>query len=80
MIVLRFLRSLSPTVWIIAGVLTAFLLFGGYCAHRAAQGERDRQAAVVAKDQTKASTARETAAGERATDTSIINAQEKAQI
>lgn len=78
MIALRFLRTLTPTAWITIGVLAAFLLFGGYCAHRAAQGERDRQAAQAHKIEAKASSARETAAGERQTDTSTIrNRQEE---
>lgn len=76
----RMFRAMTPTAWLAIAILAAFLLFGGYCAHRAVQGERDRQAAVTAKDAAKASTARETAAVERSNDTSIINAQEKAQI
>ena len=78
MIALRFLRALTPTAWITIGVLAAFLLFGGYCAHRAAQGERDRQAVQAHKIEAKASSARETAAGERQTDaTTIRNRQEE---
>lgn len=77
MIAPRFLRALTPTAWITIGVLAAFLLFGGYCAHRAAQGERDRQAAQAHEIEAKASSARETAAGERLNDTTIINAREK---
>ena len=72
MIALRFLRALTPTAWITIGVLAAFLLFGGYCAHRAAQGERDRQAAQAHKIEAKASSARETAAGERLNDATTI--------
>ncbi|TFW14415.1 hypothetical protein EGY25_04275 [Brevundimonas intermedia] len=81
MIALAFIRRipgmLSPKGWIAVALLAAFLLFGAYCAHRAAQGERDHQASVTAKTEAMASSARETAAGERATDTIIINAREK---
>ena len=81
MIALAFIRRipgmLSPKGWIAVALLAAFLIFGAYCAHRAAQGERERQDAVTAKTEAKASSAREIAAGERATDTTIINAREK---
>ena len=41
---------LSPKGWIAVAVLAAFLLFGAYCAHRAVQGERDRQAGGLMRD------------------------------
>lgn len=41
----RIPSMLSPRGWLAVAVLAAFLLFGAYCAHRAAEGERDRQAA-----------------------------------
>ena len=68
---------LSPKGWLAVAVLAAFLLFGAYCAHRAAEGERDREAAGQAEIEAKASSARETAADERLNDTTIINAREK---
>ncbi|HEY1071522.1 hypothetical protein [Brevundimonas sp.] len=70
-------RALTPTAWIALAVLAAFLIFGAYCAHRGAEGVRDRHAAEQAKTEAKASSARETAAATRATDTTIINAREK---
>lgn len=40
-----FVRSipsmLSPKGWLAVALLAAFLLFGAYCAHRAAEGERE---------------------------------------
>ena len=78
---LAFVRSipsmLSPKGWLAVAALAAFLLFGAYCAHRAVQGERDRQAGEQAEIEAKASSARETAADERLSDTTIINAREK---
>ena len=78
---LAFVRSipsmLSPKGWIAVALLTAFLLFGAYCAHRAVEGERDRQAAEAHKIEVKAASARETAADERLNDSTIINAREK---
>ena len=68
---------LRPKGWIAVALLAAFLLFGAYCAHRAAEGERDRQAAETRRTEEKASSARETAADERLNDTTIINAREK---
>lgn len=68
---------LSPKGWLAVALLAAFLLFGAYCAHRAAEGERDRQASETRRTEEKASSARETAADERLTDTTIINAREK---
>ncbi len=62
-------RALAPTTWLAIALLTAFLTFGGYCAHRGAEGVRDRQAAEQAKVEAKASAAREAAASERLTDT-----------
>lgn len=81
MTALAFLRSiprmLSPTGWLILAIITAFVLTGAYCSHRGAQGERDRQAAETQKTEAKAASARETAAGERAVETPIINTREK---
>jgi len=76
-VVLRIFRALTPTAWIVIAVLAAFLLFGGYCAHRAAQGERDRQTNHTRKIEAKAASARETASGERQADTTTINTREK---
>ncbi|MNS19775.1 hypothetical protein D3C72_514990 [compost metagenome] len=73
----RVSRALTPTAWLALAVLAAFLIFGGYCAHRGAEGVRDRQTAEQARVEAKASSARETAATTRATDTTIINAREK---
>jgi hypothetical protein len=78
---LTFLRAvpgmLSPRAWIAVGVLILFLGFGAYCAQKAAQGERDRQAAQTARIERKASTGRETAAAERLNDTLNSQAREK---
>lgn len=71
-------KMLSPQGWAVVGILAAFLLFGAYCAHRAAQGERDRQAVKEAKIERKASAARETASTERLNDQSTLNQQRKA--
>lgn len=68
----RIPSRLSPKGWIAVALLAAFLLFGAYCAHRAAEGERDRQAAETRRTEEKASSARETAADERLTDTTTI--------
>ena len=73
----RIPSMLSPKGWLIVAVLAAFLLFGACCAHRAAEGERNRQAAETRRTEEKASSARETAADERLNDTTIINAREK---
>lgn len=74
----RFSRVLTPTAWITIALLAAFLIFGGYCAHRGAEGVRDRQAAEQAKVEAKASSARETGAEEALTDaTTIRNRQEE---
>lgn len=70
--VLRWARALTPTAWLALAVLAAFLIFGAYCAQRGADGVRDRHAAEQAKIEAKASSARETAAGERLTDTTTI--------
>lgn len=81
MTALAFLRSiprlLKPTGWLVLAIIAAFALTGAYCSHRGAQGERDRQAAQTQKTETKASSARETAAGEASVETPIINAREK---
>ena len=68
---------LSPKGWIAVVLLAGFLLFGAYCAHRAAQGERDHQAAVTAKTEAKASSARENAAGEDLTETLTIQQRQQ---
>jgi hypothetical protein len=70
-------RLLSPTGWLIAVIIAAFVLTGAYCSHRGAQGERSRQAAETQKTEAKASGARETAAGEASVEIPIINAREK---
>ena len=75
---LRIGRALTPTGWLTLGVLAAFLIFGAHCAHRGAEGVRDRQAAEQAKVEAKASSARETSAGEAVNDTTTIrNRQEE---
>jgi hypothetical protein len=78
---LAFIRSipgmLSPKGWLAVALLAAFLLFGAYCAHRAAEGERDRQAAEQAETEAKAVSARETAADERLNDTLTIQDRQK---
>lgn len=71
------IRTLTPTAWLIVGVLAAFLLFGAFCSYRGVQAEKDRQAVAAAKIEVKASTARETAANERHNDNTTINAREK---
>lgn len=68
----RIPSMLSPKGWIAAAVLAAFLLFGAYCAHRAAEGERDRLAAETQRTAEKASSGRETAADEDLADTLTI--------
>ena len=79
---LTFLRAvpgmLSPRAWIAVGVLILFLGFGAYCAQKAAQGERDRQAAQTARIERKASTGRETASAERLNDQASLTQQRKA--
>jgi hypothetical protein len=75
---LRMVRALTPTAWLALAILAAFLIFGAYCAHRGADGVRDRQAASALKVERKASSAREIAAGERLADTTTIrNRQEE---
>ncbi len=71
-------RALTPKAWLTIAILGAFLIFGGYCAHRAVQGEKDRQATQTAKIERKGSTGRETASGERLNDQASINQQRKA--
>jgi hypothetical protein len=74
----RIARTFSSTAWLVIAILAAFLIFGAYCSHRAAEGERDRHVAATAKVERKASGARETAAGEALTDTTTIrNRQEE---
>jgi len=72
-VVLAFLRGITPRGWIAIALLIAFLFVGGYCAHKGAQGQRDLQAAALAKTEVKASGARETAAGEGAIDATTIH-------
>lgn len=72
------LRLFPLRVWIALGILAAFLITGTYCAHRGAEAEKARQAAQRGETERRASTARETAADERLTDTTTIrNRQEK---
>lgn len=68
---------LTPAGWAAVAVLILFLAFGAWCAAGAAEGERDRQATEAARIERKGSTGRETAAGERAIDTTTINARER---
>lgn len=79
---LAFLRSipgmLSPKGWMAVLALAAFLAFGAWCSHRAAQDVRDKQATEAAKLERKASSARETAASERLNDQASLNQQRKA--
>jgi hypothetical protein len=70
----RIPSMLSPKGWLAVAVLAAFLLFGAYCAHGAAEGERDRQAAETRRAEGKASTGRETASAERLNDALSNNA------
>ncbi|EGF96718.1 hypothetical protein CD944_15755 [Brevundimonas diminuta] len=65
-------RTFPPRTWLIFAVAAAFLIFGAYCAHRGAQGVQDRHATEQANTEAKAASARETAAGERLTDTITI--------
>lgn len=76
---LRAWRTFPPRTWLLFAVLAAFLIFGGYCAHRGAEGVRNRQAVKVATDERKASNARETSSNERLNDQSTLNTQRKAQ-
>ena len=72
------LRLFPLRVWIALGILVAFLITGTYCAHRGAEAEKARQAAQRGETERRASTARETAADERLTDTTTIrNRQEE---
>lgn len=70
-------KMLSPKGWAVVALLAAVLCFGAYCAHRAAQGEQDRQAAEQAETERKASAARETASTERLNDTLTIQGRQK---
>ncbi|MFZ4165166.1 hypothetical protein [Brevundimonas sp. NPDC058933] len=69
---LRIARTFPPRTWLLFAALAAFLIFGGYCAHRGAEGVRDRQAAEQAKVEAKASSARETGAEEALIETTTI--------
>lgn len=71
----RVRRSLSPTGWLIVGVLLAFLVVGAWCSHRGAQGEKDRQAGAAAVAERKAATGREKAAVERSDDAASSQAR-----
>lgn len=79
---LAFARSipglLPPRGWLAVGVLILFLGFGAYCAQRATDGERGRQATETARIERKGSTGRETASTERLNDQSTLNQQRKA--
>lgn len=68
MIALRFLRTLTPTAWITIGVLAAFLLFGGYCAHKAAQGRQEARAGQTLADGRTAAAGDASAVRDRADD------------
>lgn len=74
---LAFLRSLSPKAWGVIGLLTAFLIFGAYCSHRAAQGERDRQAARQAEQNSRVTKAGSQAVIDVARDTITINQRQQ---
>lgn len=79
---LAFLRRMPAMLtargWLIVAILAAFAATGAYCAHRGAEAEKTRQAAQASEIERKASTARETAADERLTDTTTIrNRQEE---
>ena len=75
---LAFLRRvpgfLSLKGWIAVGVLAAFLAFGGYCAHRAREAEKERQATEQIEAERQASRAREQASVERLNDALSNNA------
>ena len=68
---LRIARTFPPRTWLLFAVLAAFLIFGGYCAHKGAEGVRSRQAAKAAKDGRTASSGRERS-GERLNDQSTL--------
>ncbi|QYC10551.1 hypothetical protein [Brevundimonas nasdae] len=38
------IRTLTPTAWLIVGVLVAFLLFGAFCSYRGVQGRQEARA------------------------------------
>ena len=69
---------LSPRAWVAVGVLILLLAFGAYCAQKATQGERDRQAVQSARIERKGSTGRETASAERLNDQASLSNQRKA--
>lgn len=74
---LAFLRSISPRAWAVIGLLTAFLAFGAYCSHRAAQGERDRQAARQAEQNVRVAKAGSQAVSDVARKTITINQRQQ---
>jgi flagellar biosynthesis/type III secretory pathway M-ring protein FliF/YscJ len=76
--VARRIRSmLSPTGWAVVGVLAAFLIFGAYCSHRGAQGERDRQEVRQAEQRAKAAEAGSQAVRDVARETITINQRQQ---
>ncbi|MFN3354042.1 MAG: hypothetical protein ACK4Z5_10575 [Brevundimonas sp.] len=70
---LVFLRSISPRAWAVIGLLTAFLIFGAYCA----QAERDRQAARQAEQNVRVAQAGSTAVSQAARETTTINQRQQ---
>jgi hypothetical protein len=46
---LTFLRGVPPRLWLLAGLLAAFIVVGGYCSLRATSRERGRQAEATAE-------------------------------
>lgn len=74
---LAFLRSISPRAWAVIGLLTAFLIFGAYCSQRAAQGERDRQAARQAEQNVRVAKAGSQAVSDAARETITINQRQQ---
>ncbi|GAA0216075.1 hypothetical protein GCM10009081_33690 [Brevundimonas nasdae] len=38
------IRTLTPTSWLLVGVLVAFLLFGAFCSYRGVQGRQEVRA------------------------------------
>ena len=68
---------LSLRGWAVVGVLCLFLAFGAYCSHRAAQGERDRQAARDAAEQVRAAQAGSQAVRQAARDEVTINQRQQ---
>lgn len=69
---IRLGRALTPTAWLTLAVLGALLIFGGYCAYRGADSERDRQAQREVAAERRAGDGRERAASERQAETTTI--------